>query len=230
MAKTAFLYTGVTFLVMMTVLIAANYFLLSEHIRYELKSASLEMDIVNNLVSDVRHVTILDPNNALVDAMSDVSFRAIILASGIPSTLKNLLDQNTTVSQTSNTNITKWFLNYTNMTFLDIERYSPLAINFSYPTVNFIDQTTWPKDGPTDMKIIVDYLISISYNLTANSTFETRLTQTLVTNHSLTVSMLNDPLGVYCITVKNADTGLTSFYKEVYCNPTCNPRPITNCP
>ena len=234
MARKAFLYTGAAFLIMMTVLIAANYFLLSEHTRYQSKSDALEMDAINNLASDLRHVLILDQNNALVDALSDTAFFAINGSpNGVPiGNLKNSLDPLNSKSETDHTNITKWFLNYANITLLSVNRSYVLSFNSSHLLSNKVDPAIRFYNIQGSPHLDISYAVNFSYVITSNKTFEIKLNQTLVSNYTLRMLQPRLTTGIYCVYVDNSGTGVTVFSKEVFCDNSpirCIPRAKTVC-
>ena len=214
----------------MTVLIAANYFMLSEHTRYQSKSDALEMDAINNFASDVRHVIVLDKNNAVTDAMADAAFFAINRTqNGVhPSALKNRLDPIHSQSETFYSNMTKWFLNYTKLTLLSMNKSYILPLNISNISVNKFSATTGWRflGGPADTLFYGQYTYSFSYVLFSNSSFEVNVNQTIVLNKYLEIIRHTSGY-VYCIKIINIENNIVEFYEEVACNGWCVPRTRT---
>jgi len=237
MAKKAFLYTGVTFLLMMTILISANYLFLSKHTASESKNADLEIDVVNNIVGDARAVLITDPNNTVADAISDIVFSS--LRSGLnihTGAYQNTMDPTHTLSESSRTNLTKWFFNYTNLTLSSINRSSILPFNFSYPVLISLGYSASFGGAPPFIPatfFVGRYTYKFFYLINVSGSFPMKLNQTL--NFSKTLDIRRpkvDPLYyTYCVNITDDKTSLIDFSKEVYCDVTpCRLRPKTLCP
>lgn len=244
MARKAFLYTGVTFLVMMTVLITANYFLLSEHTRASSKSTILEIDAVNNLVSDVRHVTVSDMNSTLDDALTDVGFLAINQTCWFPQSpvlyFVTILTPSNPASDPHFINVSKWLLNYTNITLSKIKSLSSLNVNFSSLVSNNVKFSTGFQDNlllgrpvPPYYIFALNYVANLSYTLTYNGSTFIQLNQTLQKNKQLTITQLTPTATFprqFCVYVTDQDTSNTEFRKAVICSSsTCLPTSSFNC-
>lgn len=234
MARKAFLYTGAAFLVMIAILISANYLFLSKHTATESKNTDLEIDAINNLVNDVRNVIMVDSNNTMADALSDAAFSAIQKSSGSAVPIQQLsskLDPSNKDSEASFTNISKWLLNYTNITLSKIKSLSSLSINFSYPVSNDLKIATGYR-GPPNLPYIfsVSYAANISYILTFNGSTSFMLNQTLQRNKTLSVSQLTVEIPKnFCIYVTDNTKGTFDFKKGVSCNPICAPTSSVSC-
>jgi hypothetical protein len=177
-------------------------------------------------------VVVLDKNNAVTDAMADAAFFAVNQSqNGVhPQTLKNRLDPAHSSSETFHSNMTKWFLNYTRLTLLSMNKSYILPFNISNISINkFSVITDWRfLGGPSVAMFYGQYFYNLSYILFSNSSFEVNLNQTIVFNKYLEIIRYNSGY-VYCIKVRNTETGVLEFDKELICTTWCAPRPKTVC-
>jgi len=225
MGERAFLYSGVTFLIMVSILLTANYLLLSKHNREESKIADLEIDAIYSTAVDVKNVLSSDSNNALADAMSDATFRALNCTSAgasLPSICNALLPTNI-LSEQCGTNLSKWVLNYTNVTLLEVQKIITFAEFNS--SINKISYTAPDSCGGSSDYRSFMYYGSISYNLTTYDPFYMQLNQTLLFNKTLGLALIysSGPTKIYEINVTDW-TKAVDFSKRVNCTSNlCHP-------
>jgi len=218
MAKKAFLYTGATFLLMTALLISANYLLLSKHTASESKMANLEIDSVNNLVSDARSMLFTNPNNVLADAMSDAMFFGMnVSGERNPNVIFQMIDPTNKKSEDYHTNITKWFLNYTNITLSYIEKNYPIKVNISEPAIVKVDASGYAYGHPP-VGAQIKYIVNISYSIALNASTYINITQNLNRTKWLDISgPTSNGFGtIYHIIVY--DQSQTDFEKYINCN------------
>jgi len=205
--KKGFLYTGIVFLVMVGILISANYLFLSTHNKEQSKIMNMELDSSYNLEFDTKEVLALSPNNTIADALSDVAFMAVLVG-GTPTDICNRLDPTNIASETSRTNMTKWVSNYTNLTFSEITAMT--GMNFSSLVIK-------PSSSKSlsGSRCTVIYSVNMSYFLTKRSSFYLWLNQSLSSNKTLEVNVVGS---VYYISVKNGSR--FDFNRSVTCSGT----------
>jgi len=231
MGERAFLYTGITFLIMISILIAANYLLLSKHNREESKITDLEIDSIYSAVVDVKNVLSTNQNNTLADAMSDATFRALncTYAGGALSSICNALLPTNILSEQCGTNLTKWILNYTNMTLLEIQKTVTFAeFNSSINQVSY--QNPVSCGGSLNYRFFM-YYGNVSYNLTTYKPFYMRLNQTVLFNKTLSLANIysSGPIKIYEINVTDW-TKRVDFNKRVNCTSgICHPCAAGEC-
>jgi len=238
MARKAFLYTGAAFLVIMTLLISANYLFLSKHTTSESKTVNMQVDIANSLVSDTREVLFLNKNNTAADALSDMAF--FFMTPGLdPSIISGVVDKamNPTRAESENggTNFTKWFLNYAKLTISDIKRSSPIPVYFSTPIVNSLAYVSKPGKIPINPPLFYRYFIgnytyNITFEINVSADYFIRLNQTFNFSKVLEIGQFTDMPNTYCIRVYDGYTAKWEFSKQIQCDPVpCVPRPKTRC-
>jgi len=233
----AFLYTGATFLLMMTILISANYLLLSKHTASESKNADLEIDVVNNLVNDLRGMLVTDPNNVATDTMSDLAF-FVITPTTIPSAglMDRRMDPKDIKSKNAFSNFTYRFFNYTNETFLKIRQLPFASVKFSFPILNSLTYDQIGGARPIGGGVVYRYFrgtytYNFSFEINISASYFVRLYQTLNFSKILEIGQYSTDSKAYCIKVTDGYTSNVDFDKEIYCNPApCRPRPKTICP
>jgi hypothetical protein len=188
----AFLYSGAVFLVMVSLLVAANYFILSKHTNEQSKISSLAVDAG----SDIKGVLALDSNNVYSDAMSDAVFQAINSGKTLAGTCPLL---QAGISQKINS--------YVQQAFSSIDNYLPNA-NLNY-NINQITTTISACSSPVTIK----QLVNITYNVFMDNP-GVKMSYTLVHNKTL---VLTD-LGGYIYNINIIDeNGRQDFYRGVSC-------------
>jgi hypothetical protein len=216
---------------MVSILITANYLLLSEHNREESKITDIEIDSIYGAVIDVKNVLSTNQNNALADAMSDATFRALncTFAGGALSSICNALLPTNILSEQCGTNLTKWILNYTNMTLLEIQKIITFAdFKSSVNQISFKDSGSC--GGSSNYRFFT-YYGNISYNLTTQSSFYMRLNQTVLFNKTLSLANVysSGPMKIYEINVTDS-TKRVDFNKRVNCTSgACHPCAAGEC-
>ena len=188
MARRAFLYTGITFLIMASILILANYWTLSQQAKEESQVMNLEIDALYALTSNLNGLLAADKNNVIADALSDATFFAINSTStgfGLPS-LCNALDP---TKQDAAQNISKWIFKYINSTLFQINKSFPV-VNIDYSILLFSKSFDICK-GDDNFRSI-DYSANISYSLAILEPPYVQLNRTLLRNKTLEIRLIPD--------------------------------------
>jgi hypothetical protein len=207
----AFLYSGVTFLLMVSIMISMSYLLLQKHSKEQSNIANLQLDLVHEITIDLGDLLAVGGNNTFSDAMADAAFQAINRTpSG--SQLTPICNDLSPIATSPRFNITKWILNYTNLTLTAIQNHAPL-LNLKSVVANPTIVTS-ACNGNTI--VYIWQKSNISYEITLNdSSFYMRLNQTVVHNKTLTITYNGDNFH-YNVTIKD-ETGKIDFMKNITC-------------
>ena len=212
MNKKAFLYSGVTFLLMISILLSMSYLFLQKHSKEESNIANLQLDLVHEITVDLEDILAKDGNNTFADAMADAAFQAINETHSGQSLTPLCNDLNST-NKNAKYNITKWILNYTNLTITAMQNYAPL-MNLQSVVSNPI--VVSGNCSGTKM-VYIWQKSNISYELILNSSsFYMRLNKTVEHNKNLTIALINNDNFRYNITIKD-ETGRIDFSKSITC-------------
>jgi len=232
MNKKAFLYSGVTFLLMISIMLSMSYLFLQKHSKEQTKIADLELDLAQQVSVDIRDVLAANANNTLADAMADAAFRALncTAAGGALQSICNALVPTNILSETCGTNLTKWVLNYTNMTLLEIQNnMSALEFKSSITKINYASPNPCGP-VPGDYRSFM-YYGNISYNITTHTSFYMRLNQTTLFNKTLGIAQIYSvgATKIYEINVTDG-TKAVNFNKRVNCTSNlCHPCVVGEC-
>ena len=231
MNKKAFLYSGVTFLLMVSIMISMSYLLLQKHNNEESKITNLALDSMYGIAVDVKNMISTDAYNTLADAMSDASFRALncTAAGGALPSICNAIVPTNSLSETCGTNLTKWILNYTNITLIEIQnKMSAVEFKSSITQINYVSPSSC--GGSADYRSFT-YYGNISYNLTTYTPFYMRLNQTTLFNKTLGIAQIYSvgATKIYEINVTDG-TKAVNFNKRVNCTSNlCHPCVVGEC-
>jgi len=217
----AFLYTGIVMLIMIGVLVSANYVFLTGHQSSESELKVLEMDSVGFIEADVKNMLARDGNNTLADAMSDAAFVALGTGTDSIPTICNRLDPKNPASQVApyGANISKWIADYSGRMFANVTNITLAKFTSFRNTPSSYTQAVAPTCR-------ISYQANISYFVIKESPFYMALNQSVIHNKTLEVTnTLFDPVGgtfYYTITVKDqimlGGSYRTDFSKTVGCS------------
>lgn len=216
MARRGFLYIGITFLIMLAILISANYLFMSKHTSQGIsKTEAMEIDLTKNMGVGVKNIIVFDANNSVSDALSDAAYQAIdTFGNAHPSTnaLCTRLDPTKTESRTYGTNVTQWVWDYADLTFLSVQNaIMPLELKYSIINVT-ADMSACSTTG-------IKILFNSTYNVTANSSdifMRANFTAIHKKNLRITRTASSSPGWIYDIIVTD-ESGRTDFSNKVYC-------------
>jgi hypothetical protein len=196
----AFLYTGTVFLIMVGVLLSANFLFLSKHGKGQAQIADMQMDLANNIANDMKRIAVWDKNNIMADAMSDAAYGAVMSKNNLNamcSDLKTQLGQN---------DIQAKIKDYITATFSEITSLQP-SVTFGNLQVNTLTVTQTAT-------CVLNIYANFSYIIKIDSSFSLLLNRTLIGNKTLT---LQNPSGnTYNIFVDDGVTGARDFSTSVY--------------
>jgi hypothetical protein len=215
MARRAFLYTGITFLIMASILIMANYWTLSQQAKEESQVMNLEIDALHALASNLNGLLASEKDNVIADALSDATFFAINSTStglALSSICKNALDP---TNEDASHNISAWILSYINSTLFQINQ-SFLAANIDYKILSF-SKAFDICIGSNELQSI-DYSANISYSLAILEPPYVQLNTTLLRNKTLEIRLIDEgpESKKYGVTVID-ETGRIDFNQLVNC-------------
>ncbi len=211
MNKKAFLYSGVTFLLMVSIMLSMSYLFLQKHSKEQSNIANLQLDLLQSIAIDMEDVLSLDGNNTFADAMVDATFQSVNRTSP-GANLNQICNDLSPTGLNPRYNITKWILNYTNLTLTAMQNYAPL-MNIK----SVVSNPTIVRSSCIGNAIVYIWQKSnISYELTLNgSSFYMRLNRTVVHNKTLTMTYNGDQFH-YNLTIKD-ETGRIDFQKNITC-------------